>query len=107
MHVINIAADFSATPGARHKEDGPSSGQEFKERFLEPLFKNKEDNSKIKVILDGVEGSPTSFLEEAFGGLARDYGKDRCLKRLEFVSNEDPLLIEEITKYINDCKKEG
>ena len=102
MHTINIAKDFSNTPGARYKKFGPFSGEEFRENFLENLFKDKSDNSEIKIILDGVSGYATSFLEEAFGGLARIFGKDRCLKRLIFISNEDPLLIDEINKYIKN-----
>ena len=50
-----------------------------------------------------MSGFATSFLEEAFGGLARKYGGERCLKRLEFVSDEDPLLIKEITNYIKEA----
>ena len=45
-------------------------------------------------------GSPSSFLEEAFGGLARLHGKERCGRRLKFISVEDPLLLKEIAKYI-------
>src|SRR5262249_39926959 len=106
MHTIKIATEFSTTPGARHKKHGPWSGEEFREKHLEPLFKNPKDNSKIQIVLDGVEGYATSFLEEAFGGLARLYGKKRCISRLEFVSAEDPLLVEEIQGYISDVTKD-
>ncbi len=101
MTIINIAKDFSSTPGARYKSDGDYSGELFREGFLEPLFKNSNDLTKITIILDGVEGYATSFLEEAFGGLARKYGKKICVSRLEFISNEDPLIIDDIKHYIN------
>lgn len=99
-HMINILKDFTSTPGARYKSDGDFSGEEFREKFLEPFFEDPKDESKIKIILDGTEGYATSFLEEAFGGLARKYGKDRCLKKIDFISEEDSLLIEEIKDYI-------
>lgn len=105
MHTINIASQFTTTTGARVRSDGPFSGEEFREKFLEPLFKDSNDNSKIKIILDGTEGYDSSFLDEAFGGLARIYGVERCLGRFEFVSNEEPLLITEITGYIKKSKK--
>lgn len=105
MHTINIALQFTTTTGARVYSDGPFSGEEFREKFLEPLFKDGNDDSKIKIILDGTEGYDSSFLDEAFGGLARRYGIDRCLDRFEFISNEEPLLIEEIKGYIKKGKK--
>lgn len=102
MTIINIAKDFSKTPGARYEKFGPFSGQEFRKKFLESLFQDKSDDSEITIILDGVAGYATSFLEEAFGGLARMFGKEKCLKRLKFISEEDPLLKEEVVKYIEN-----
>lgn len=101
--VLNIARDFSSTPGARFKSDGDFSGEEFREKFLEPRFRDLKDESTITINLDGAEGYATSFLEEAFGGLSRKYGIERCLRRLRFVSNEDPTLVREITGYIEQC----
>ena len=99
---INIARDFTTTPGARNESDGPFSGEEFRKTFLEKHFKDLMADYKIEIILDGTEGYATSFLDEAFGAVARKYGKERCIRRLVFVSEEDPLLIEEILSYIND-----
>lgn len=98
--TINIANEFSDTPGSRYEKDGPDSGQRFRKEFLEPHFENRSYNYKVRVVFDGAEGYATSFLEEAFGGLARIYGKERCLARLEFISEEDRLLIEETIGYI-------
>jgi len=101
--TINSAQEFSDAPGSRYKKDGDFSGEEFREKFLEEHFKDQSSDEKIQIILDGAEGYATSFLEEAFGGLARIFGKEKCLKRLEFVSNENELLIAEIINYINTC----
>jgi len=105
MTTINIAKEFSDTPGGRRRNDGPFSGQEFREHFLEKHFEDKSDVSKLVIVLDGVFGYATSFLEEAFGGLARKYGQQRVLLKLEFISEEEPLLIEEITNYIKNAGK--
>lgn len=107
MATINIAKDFTTTPGARYISDGEFSGQVFREKYLEPLFIDPQDKSKIQIFLDGTEGYATSFLEEAFGGLARLVGSDRCLSRLELLSNDDALLVEEIIGYIKDVDEQG
>ena len=106
MISINIARDFTVTPGGRYKAEGPFSGEEFREKLLEPHFTEASTSSEVSVILDGTEGYATSFLEEAFGGLARKYGKENCQERLKFISEEDPLLIEEINYYIETCTGE-
>ena len=103
---INIAKEFSNTPGGRYISQGQNSGEKFRQEKLEPLFIDKKDNSKITILLDGAYGYPTSFTEEAFGGLARKYGKERVKKRLEFISEEEPILIEEINLYIDKANNE-
>jgi hypothetical protein len=71
---IEIGKDFSRTPGGRYINDGPFSGQLFRDRFLVPeLRKAIDKGDKLTVVLDGPRGYLTSFLEEAFGGLVR-YG---------------------------------
>jgi hypothetical protein len=104
MITINIAKEFSTTPGARYKADGPFSGEEFREKLLEKHFEDPNSDYEITIVLDGTEGYATSFLEEAFGGLARKYGKKICLKRLRFVSTEESSLIDEITGYMQDVE---
>ena len=65
---IHVAGDYSATPLGRYRRQGEFSGQRFREDFLIPALEN---NEKIIVNFDGVAGLPSSFLEEAFGGLVR------------------------------------
>ena len=68
---INVGRDFSPVPAGRRKEDGPFSGESFRERFLTDAIRN---NVKVTVDLSGTEGYGSSFLEEAFGGLVRELG---------------------------------
>jgi STAS-like domain of unknown function (DUF4325) len=107
MIIINVCKDFTDTPGARHISEGEYSGELFRQKHLEKYFGEPNSKEKIKIILDGVEGYATSFLEEAFGGLARKYGKTSVLDRLEFVSSEDRLLIDEIRSYIENSDRKG
>jgi hypothetical protein len=70
--VIEIGKDFSRTPGGRLINDGPFSGQLFRDRTLTPALKAAvARGEKVKVVLDGPRGYLSSFLEEAFGGLIR------------------------------------
>ncbi len=100
---IKIASEFTDTPGPRFIGDGPFSGEEFRKRFLEPLFEN--NNDLIEIDFDDAWGYPSSFLEEAFGGLARKYGKDKVLNRIEIISNDEPTLEKEIQEYIEKSSK--
>ena len=98
---ISICKEFSETPGARYKSEGIYSGEEFRESLLQPKFEEAiKKGEKLVVDLDGGYGYPTSFLEEAFGGLARTFGSQKVLESLEFVSEDEPALVEEIIMYI-------
>jgi hypothetical protein len=101
MIKINIAKDFNRFPSGRYKRLGTTSGEGFREQFLEqPLAAGK----MITVELDGTIGYGSSFLEEAFGGLIRSLNitPTELLSRLHLVSS-DPSLLEEINGYIEDA----
>jgi hypothetical protein len=100
--VIDISKEYTSTPGGRFASQGPYSGEDFRQRFLEPAFEDPTREEQITIILDGVMGFATSFLEEAFGGLARIYGRERVQKRLSFISTEEPNLVDEINAYIEN-----
>lgn len=106
--IINICKDFSETPNARYRAEGPFSGEEFRELILEPKFLAARDQKeKLVINLDGGYGYPTSFLEEAFGGLARKYGSKDVTDVLTFISEDEPSLIQEILGYIVHCGQKG
>lgn len=102
---LHIATEFGTTPGPRHKSEGEYSGEEFRDEILTPRFKEALDNQDILLVdLDSTEGYATSFLEEAFGGLARELGVEECLSTLQFKSEEEPYLIAEVESYIRQAK---
>ena len=75
QHQLSVALDYTDLPGGRYPEEGPKSGQEFREEWLLPRFlAARAAGATLTVSLDGVEGYATSFLEEAFGGLVRALG---------------------------------
>jgi hypothetical protein len=85
---ISIAKDFTGSPGGRYREDGDYSGEQFRDDLLIPSLQ-KYDH--VTVQLDGTAGYPSSFLEEAFGGLIRCGGFTRSdLNHQLDIKNEDP-----------------
>ncbi|MDP3534886.1 MAG: STAS-like domain-containing protein [Halomonas sp.] len=106
MKVINIAKDFSPFPAGREIVEGPFSGEAFRIDHLMPALDSGE---KVKIIFDGGFGYGSSFLEESFGGLIRTqrYNNQDILKKMVFVSEEDPFLISEIESYVKDAIQES
>lgn len=105
MICVNIAEDYSKVPGGRYIEDGPFSGQDFREKVLLPKFQEaKRQNVILQVNLDGGYGYGSSFLDEAFGGLAREL-RDPEIRRIQIISEEEPDLIPQIQKYIEQGLK--
>jgi hypothetical protein len=102
--IINIAEKFSPTPGPRKKEDGPFSAEEFRETILKPAFEEAEKaKDYLTIDFDGGYGYFDSFLEEAFGGLAREKGSEAVEKVLKFKSDDDPDLIQDVRGYIENA----
>lgn len=88
--------DFTEYPGPRYKEQGPHSGELFYEEILKPNFEIIQKRSKdnvhmiLQINLDNTAGYASSFLDEAFGNLAYDYGKQFVIAHLDIISNEEP-----------------
>lgn len=102
MVTIDIARDFTKTPGGRYISEGPFSGEEFREKYLKPKYlQAKKANEKLRINLDGCYGYPSSFIDESFGGLARELNDTILLESIEFISNDQPGLID----YILQCMK--
>ena len=108
MLTIIIAKDFSDTVGGRYRAEGDYSGEQFREELLEPMFReaiSKKD--KLLIDFDGGYGYPTSFLEEAFGGLVRIGLKpDDVLNLLILKSEDNPKIIDRVKNYILEAKKD-
>jgi len=101
MRKICISKEYSETLGARYISEGDYSGEDFRDNFLIPIFDEALKNGqKIVIDLDGGYGNPVSFLEEAFGGLARKYNTNDVLNVLEFVCHDEPSQVNEILSYI-------
>lgn len=106
---INIARDFSISPGPRYIHEGKNSGELFrKEILLEKVNQAISEKKKLIVTLDGTDGYGTSFLEEAFGGLIRNDNisyKD-IISILDIISEEEDYLKEDVFQYLKDAHEE-
>ncbi len=88
--TIHIANDFSRYPSGRALIDGPYSGTKFRDENLKPAL---NQFAEVEIILDDVMGYPSSFIEEAFGGLVRDgYDKDTILNQINVKHDSDAYL---------------
>ncbi len=105
--TINIAKDFTDTPGGRYREDGSFSGQEFLENLLRPAYEEAIKTEKALIIeLDDVYGYPSSFVSGSFGVLATECkkrGKD-LLSCIKFISSS-PTRISRFEAEIKDPKQ--
>ena len=105
--VYSIAKDFTRKPGLRYKWQSDNSGEEFLEEVLLLLFDRiVKENKILEINLDNTFGYGPSFLEEAFGGLARKRNKFTINKHVTFISEEEPYLIDEIKEYISNAVAE-
>lgn len=104
--VFSIAREFSSYPGPRKISEGPYSGELFQTSQLSKIVREcLETNTKLVLDLDGTSGYNTSFLEESFGGLIRHdrFSLDELNSVLEIKSDDEPYLINEIRKYLDDA----
>ena len=100
--MIDIAADFTRYPGGRYRTDGIFSGQRFRDDYLVPRLRAHDH---VTVRLDGTMGYGSSFLEEAFGGLARldEFAAVDLANRL-ILETSDPSLRSEIIEYLTAAR---
>ncbi len=107
---LSVLEDFSFKTGPRYVREGENSGEKFRKEILYPRVKDAiEQNFQLEIILDGVAGYGTSFLEEAFGGLIRENGLtyNQISSHVKIISEEEDYLIEDIDQYMKDAQKEA
>lgn len=109
VHTIKIADDFSRTPGGRYRTDSDNSAQRFREDFLVRALRHQPPYERIVIDLDNVLGYPSSFLEEAFGGLVRTegFGLDELRSRIELQAKSPRFKINvvQIMNYLKEASR--
>lgn len=105
---IEVAKDYTDTPGARYIKDGPFSGELFLNNILRPKFEKALKNGyKLLIDLDGVWGYPSSFVSGSFGKLSTEVGFKKVLEYIEFKSDENSIRLENIINEIKNPKKQN
>ena len=96
-YKIEISKDFSDKLGGRWIKLGTFSGEQFYTEILKDKFlKAKEENEVLHIYLDGTKGYGSSFLDQSFGQLARDFGVNEVIKGIKFHTD----FFKEIPDYI-------
>lgn len=98
-NYISVVRDFSDEPYGRFPEDGPDSGQRFRDELLIPAL---HQHDKVTVDLRGAfYGS--SFLEETFGGLVRCGFKYSDLENKLIIRHNLEIYVRSSWKYIENA----
>jgi len=99
----DFAKEYSPYPGGRFIRLGEFSGEDFREKILRTVFKN---NQKIIIDASGVKTSFTpSFLDEAFGQMAKEYGIEKFNKTIVLKSDTNEELNNKMIFYVNKAIK--
>lgn len=101
---IDVGKSYSRYPAGRFADDGPYSGEKFREELLLPPLRR---GSRVEVVLDNTAGYGSSFLEEAFGGLLRAGIAATDVSELLVLITDDEGLRDEVLGYIDDEAKRG
>ena len=103
IRTIVIARDFSRSPAGRNVDDGPYSGQAFREQHLLPALQSEDE---VDVDLRGALGFGSSFLEEAFGGLVREHHyKPADLRKRMSIHSDLETYVRRIWSYVDDAAR--
>ena len=110
--TIDIASQFSRHPAGRVDADGPDNGARFRNEYLVPVLADAVNDNSIREVIvdiDGCRSFGSSFLEEAFGGLARvpSFPFLDAIEILKIRSKKPHLQIykDAIHQYLADAKK--
>lgn len=98
--TINIGKDFNPLLGGRFKHLGPYSGEEFydkllKDKYEEALFRG----ISLIIEMDDVKQTyPSSFIDQSFGELGRNYEKEDVKERVKLITSKFYLIKDAIEK---------
>ncbi len=84
--TIKVAVDFSRYPGGRFKDSSECSGEEFREKFIEPHL---DKGTEFVIDLNNLFAIPPSFLDESLGKIIEIIGLDQYNKRFTVLLNDD------------------
>ena len=104
--VVRIADEYTTLPGPRYREQGAHSGEQLRDDLLQPRLKEAMRGRRTLIVdLRGTTcGYPIGFLEEAFGGLARNVAG--AAEHMHMV-DDNPETMREIVQLMRDARPAG
>lgn len=104
----DFAKEFAKNPGLRFKKLSPgTSGEEFREQVLRPIM---ESDNTIIIDVSGIESAMgASFLSEAFGGIALEYGYEKFKEKIAIDTSTDKgkVTSDEMHKRVQEALKKA
>ena len=92
-----FAKEYTKFPGGRFIDLGPYSGEDFRDKVLREKLKS---GKTIEIDATGVVTSfSPSFLDEAFGEIAKEYGIENFTQKIKLFSDDNPGLSEKMMYY--------
>lgn len=102
MQTIKLITDFDTCPSGRYRHESDTSGEAFREDVLKPAL---QEHGSIVVDLNGADSLPPSFLDEAIGMLAKDYGAE-FPKKVSILLTDDDTALRKLNDSISTRIKE-
>lgn len=99
LGTIDVAKEFGDTLYGRYAADGGFSGERFREDVLIPSL---AEYKKVQLDFSKVVATPSSFFEEAFGGLIRKMANDSELASSLGIENSTAFDVETAADAISD-----
>ena len=105
MIKIKISKDFSPTLGGRYRENGPWSGEEFRDDLLiGKVYEALHKREPLFIDFDDCYGIGTAWLDEAFTGIVTKYGISFLNDILGIKSDDDETLEEYVRSRLQSAE---
>jgi len=100
MITVRVS-DFTTLPGARYRDDGDGSAEQF---FDERIKRHLKDKEPILIDFDNTWGYASSFLSELALEISQQCEQDKLdvRKKIEIKSDDEPGLAERFWGYIDE-----
>lgn len=89
--IVVKVSDFTTLPGARHREDGDGSADQFFEERVLPILRKILENKESKIIidLDGTLGYASSFISQLAVRIKGEVHNKRTIKKRLIIKSDD------------------
>lgn len=105
MNITAKVSEFTVLPGARHREDGDGSADQFFEEYiqskLDRIIKNKDE--KLLIDLDNTLGYASSFVSQLAIRVLEKCGSARKVQKNVIIKSDDDIYQEE--RFWNEVKQ--